>query len=525
MNKTGGRFQGLLAVLLLAIILLTGANAWARPTTAEEAKNVVINWLGLEAQPLDAVMSQQVKEVRSFAGPDGGPAYYVVFLRPRGLVIVAGDDLVEPIIGFLPEKTTYNPSKRNPLGALVSNDVTGRVLHARRVEARSLEKEQALPSDDPLIQAQRKWAWLADPAVSPQGLESGLQTLSDRRVIPFVKTRWGQTTVANKACYNYFTPPYAYGTPANYPAGCVATAMCQIMRHFRWPRAEVGTPSYTIFINGIEQSPEPLRGGDGLGGPYSWDDMPEKPVAPTTARRRAIGNLLHDAGAAAHMQYSPGGSGASIFDAATAFTGPFQYSNAIVSYNGGLDLPARNRDIMINSNLHARYPVLLGIRGEGAGMGHAVISDGYGYNSSTMYHHLNMGWNGAEDAWYNLPNVDLEAPYISVDCLVYNIYKTGKGEIISGRVLDSSGHPLQGATVTLTRVGSSFRRTDTTNAKGIYAFSKVPSASFYNVRATLTGYTFAKRTARTGTSASPAADIPTGTNGNVWNFNFKGTPQ
>jgi len=523
MNKLGGRFQGRLAVFLLTIILLTGANAWARPTTAEEAKNVVINWLGFEARPLDADLSRQVKEVRSYAGPDGDPAYYVVFLQTRGLVIVAGDDLVEPIIGFLPDKTTYSPSKRNPLGALVSNDVPGRVLYARRVEARSLEKEQALPYSSAWVETQRKWAWLANPAVSTQALEYGLQTLSDRRAGPFVNSRWGQTTVNNQACYNYFVPPYAYGTAANYPAGCVATAMCQIMRYFKWPQAGVGTASYTIYINGVEQSPEPLRGGDGLGGPYAWTSMPLQPHTPTGVQRRAIGALLHDAGTAAHMQYSPTGSGASIFDAATAFTGTFRYSNAIVSYNSGLDLPARNRDIMINSNLHARYPVLLGIRGEGGG--HAILCDGYGYQSGAMYHHLNMGWNGADDAWYNLPNVDTEAPYTSVDCLVYNIYKSGTGEIISGRVVDNSGHPIQGATVTATSNGNSLTCTDTTNIKGVFALVKVPSASAYNVRVTKAGYTFPARIARTGTSASPGSGIPTGTCGNVWNFNFRGTPQ
>ena len=209
MNKLGGRFQGRLAVFLLAIILLSGANTWARPTTVEEAKNVVINWLGFEARPLDADLSRQVKEVRSYAGPDGDPAYYVVFLQPRGLVIVAGDDLVEPIIGFLPDMKSYNPSPRNPLGALVNHDVPGRVLQARRVEAASLESEQALPADAPVTRAQRKWAWLANPAVTNQALEYGLQTLSDRRAGPFVNSRWGQTTVNKQACYNYFVPPYA----------------------------------------------------------------------------------------------------------------------------------------------------------------------------------------------------------------------------------------------------------------------------------------------------------------------------
>ena len=104
--------------------------------------------------------------------------------------------------------------------------------------------------------------------------------------------------------------------------------------------------------------------------------------------------------------------------------------------------------------------------------------------------------------------------------------KTISGEIIAGRVVDNSGHPIEGATVTATRIGSSpFTRSGTTNVKGVFALVKVPSASSFNVRVTKAGYTFAARTARTGTSASPAPLIPTGTNGNLWNFNFRGTPQ
>jgi len=46
----------------------------------------------------------------------------VVYLDPEGFVIVAADDLIEPIIGFAP-RGQFDPSTKNPLGALVSNDL------------------------------------------------------------------------------------------------------------------------------------------------------------------------------------------------------------------------------------------------------------------------------------------------------------------------------------------------------------------------------------------------------------------
>ena len=121
--------------LALAVLLLV-SGAWANPTTPEQAKNVVLNWLGKEAVPLGAPLGRQIKEVQTFTDSAGAPAYYVVYLNPAGLVFVPADDLVEPIIGFLPDGT-YDPSTTNPLGALVSQDIPGRVLQARRVEAKN----------------------------------------------------------------------------------------------------------------------------------------------------------------------------------------------------------------------------------------------------------------------------------------------------------------------------------------------------------------------------------------------------
>ena len=107
---------------------------------------------------------------------------------------------------------------------------------------------------------------------------------------------------------------------------------------------------------------------------------------------------------------------------------------------------------MINPNLDARYPVLLGIEGSS---GHAVVADGYGYSASTLYHHLNLGWSGASTAWYALPLIDTGSGFTFkvVDQCVYNAYTNGSGEIISGRVLDQISRPVINATVTATRTG------------------------------------------------------------------------
>ena len=128
-----------------------------------------------------------------------------------------------------------------------------------------------------------------------------------------------------------------------------------------------------------------------------------------------------------------------------------------------------------------------------------------------------MGWSGEDNAWYNLPFIDAVnsgADFNEVEQCVYNVYVTGTGEIISGRVLDANDNPVSGATVQAVLSGGGTWKT-ITNANGIYAFAGVPSASTYTLSATVTGQTYANLTAVTGTSANNNT-----TSGDVWGNDF-----
>jgi len=508
MKRLTGILSVWLAVWLLAATLLTSGGAWAKPTTPEEAQTVVQNWLGLDAAPLGAAMGRKIKEVQTFTH-GGSPAYYVVYLNPAGLVILPADDLVEPIIAFLPGGV-YDSSPTNPLGALVSRDVPGRVLKVREIEAQAQEAKAPLAPASPWAVSRGKWNRLANPAASPKAPESGTGSISDVRVAPFVQSRWSQTTVDGNACYNYCTPKYGDGNADNYSCGCTATAMAQLMRYYQYPPAPViGT--FTIFVDGHSQNAF-IRGGNGAGGAYDWANMVLDPLhysGLNSTQRAAIGALTYDAGVSVNMSYSPAGS--SAWGYGYALVNTFKYSNGIFAYNGGDNFPDNNRNAMINANLHAQYPVIVAINGPDGG--HSVVCDGYGYNTSTMYNHLNMGWSGSDDAWYNLPNVETSSyTYNSVYGLTYNVFVAGTGEIIAGRVTDSGGRPLSGVTVS-----ASGGYAATTDANGIYALAKVPSNRTFTVSARKTGYRFTSKSVTTGTTI----EYTTAT-GNQWGIDFAG---
>ena len=141
--------------------------------------------------------------------------------------------------------------------------------------------------------------------------------------------------------------------------------------------------------------------------------------------------------------------------------------------------------------------------------------DGYGYNSATLYHHLNLGWAGTADAWYNLPTISAGSyNFTSVIECIYNIFPEGSGEIISGRVLDAAGNPVNGATITATRTGGG-SYSATSNSQGIYALAKIPAASTYTITATKPDYVFFPQTVSTGTSVNGNTAI-----GNLWGIDF-----
>jgi hypothetical protein len=489
----------LVSCLFTAAILLSacgGPLAVARTTTAEEARLAVAGWLSTDSMPLDTTLGRHILAIETYTDEDGLPIYYIVYLDPLGFVIAPADDLVEPIVAFT-DGLVFDPSSQTPLGDLVTQDLTSRVKAAR---AASESQMQLFAVSD----TQSKWYQLINLAQTSADdfAFMSLDSVSDVRVSPLVKSKWSQEDVCDEYCYNYYTPNH-------YVCGCVATAMAQLMRYNLHPKLGVGQLSFVIEIDGVRRSAY-LRGGDGAGGPYSWPYMVLLPGCSTTEiQRSAIGALCYDVGVSISTSYESTGSAASILDAKKALTTTFRYTNAVTGYNEGRAIGSGLQE-MINPNLDAQCPVIIGIIASSSSTGHAVLVDGYGYNASTLYHHLNMGWSGMDDVWYNLPDV-LE--YNIVRACIYNVFVDHTGEIISGRVLDPQGDPIETATVIAEGSGGPY--TADTNAKGIYALVGLSSSSSFTVSVTKAGFTFESQVVKTGTSRDLSNK-----SGNNWQIDF-----
>jgi hypothetical protein len=482
----------------------------AAPVGTNEAANAVQGWLRQDPRPLGKNLSARIQWTEAVRDAAGEVVYYAVHLNPAGYVIVAGDDTVEPFIAFS-AGGDFEASAREGVAAWVNQDLPRRLARAR---AAAGERER---------QAQRKWgSALAASLNPPPDLPTNNYVVltSQIWVSPFLQTWWDQQSdlSLSEACFNYYTPPYGTGNLNNDPCGCIATAMAQVMGYYHYPTASVGTAAFSITNNGAGMMAN-LRGGNGTGGPYSWTNMPPIPNNPTTTQAQAIGALCYDAALTVNMDFAAGGSEAYDVKVKTALTGTFQYGGAAYGYNNNNTLSGTNLLAMINPCVDARMPVLLGILTAG-NEGHEVVCDGYGYSGSTLFHHLNMGWAGANDVWYALPNIDTydgSGDFTIITDCIYDIYTNSTGLVLSGRVTDAAGAPVAGASVTAKYSSGIFMTTADTN--GIYALIKLPANTQLTVTVTNAGCLPASANYTTGQNT----DNTTKT-GNIWGANFTLTP-
>jgi len=509
----------LLHVLVYSCVCFTVSSvALAAPKSEDDAVVLVGRWLAQTPNPLESKMAVVINNVETFKDDDGVPLYHIVHIKPRGFVIVSADDLIEPIIGFFPNAEKFSPRSMNPLAALLMRDIPGRMKTVRSNLKNAIPggaRSFRLPKRQQ--QAKKKWGKFLARIPSSHLKMNALPDadIDDIRVSPLIASRWSQSTEAGAYCYNYYTPKH-------YVTGCVATAMAQLMRYYQYPQTGVGTTQFGISVDGVAKKAN-LRGGNGAGGAYDWSNMMLDPdFSITDIKRKAIGALLYDAGVSVNMAYKPGGSSASVLNASRRLKSAFKYGSSVFGANyhdGWHNLTDSMVEKMINSNLDGGYPVILGISGDG---GHAILADGYGINNATLYHHLNMGWAGYDDGWYNMPDIHTtQYNFNTVDEVVYNVFPQGSGEVVSGRVVDSGGNPVQGATVTATGGGKTHN--DITDDNGIFAFGKVSSNTTFIITTSKSGYAMSPSQRSVTTATSQGGFSTWSVSGNVWAVNFTGT--
>ncbi len=336
-------------------------EATARTVAARQLASQGAGFSTLRANDLQLVLTRE-GPVQGFEGPQ---VFYRVYnTAGQGFVIVAGDNLVMPILG-------YSTEVQFPAGEL-RYDVRD-WLHGYEVQIRVAVEEGG--QADPDVQA----AWAAI-------LDGGQESARDMdSVQPLVATKWDQAPYVNALC------------PGGSVTGCVATAMAQVMKYHNHPAQGQGFHSYNADNYGT------LSANFGAT-TYDWGAMPNI----VNSANNAVATLMYHCGVGVEMNYSPQVSGAYVISSYTPVQHCAEYAlRTYFGYDQGMQGKMRANFSesqwvnMLKAELDGSRPIIYA--GFGSGGGHCFVLDGYDNND---LFHINWGWGGQADGYFAISNLD-----------------------------------------------------------------------------------------------------------------------
>ncbi len=224
-----------------------------------------------------------------------------------------------------------------------------------------------------------------------------------------------------------------------------------------------------------------------IGGEYNWSCLPTwtKNVELSTDAMNLLATVPYDLGVLVEMNYKNTGSAAGEHKLADVLTKHYKFCSATSVYTAPSKFASH-----IYPQVRAGAPVFLSINDGGSG-GHAVVAVGYGEDDdNNPYTHIFMGWGGAGDAWYALPNIRggdfLEGAgnYNTISSVITNISLDRNAVALCGRVTNTEGLgvPYESVTIRYQALNESVQeeRVVATGLYGEYAV-RVPPATQYTL--------------------------------------------
>ena len=370
--------------ILLILALLLPALSFADRVPQEQARKIAEQFFATttstRAVTPDLTLKWTGDTSRTRATAEE-PAFYVFNNSAGGFVIVAGDESVEPILGY------------SHTGAFVVDGMPDNVKYWFSHLHDGIAYLRSQSGFTPSAKVQSQW----------RAARSGTLTIAS--------TRAGAGKELSTAQWNQYAPyntkasdmcSKQWGKTVQVYTGCVATATAIIMRYHQYPTKGVGTlPDYTYES---EKGDKRSIKGYALGQTYDWANMPlTYNSSSTAAQNNAVAQLMMDCGVMAQMQYgiigSEGGSGAITSYVPERLV---EYMGYDLSHD---ELPRHlySRDEWVGKivgNIDNNCPVLFSGTDASNG-GHAFILDGY---DNTGKIHVNFGWGGQGNGYFAVPD-------------------------------------------------------------------------------------------------------------------------
>ena len=384
------------AGLIGVLALLLGRSAVGAPVTESEAISLAEWWYAAEvnapttalpvAEKQARVAAQNKHTVSYVLGHDNlqptrkatdAVAAYLVAFEPSGFVVVSGEDTLQPVLVF--SATGSCNWSGDPKTNYLSYYLGRSVARAVEQERSSAAKKATHPN----------WTHFREQMKSGISQPTAVGASSDAKngdkggiYVMLPTALWGQGNHYNNVCV-------ANNGGNGVPTGCVATAMAIKFRFHEWPWTGNGSHSYNDTWGSVQYSHSVNFGAQS----YNWDNMLTNSL---TADNADVANLMYDCGVAVDMDYEVGSSGAWPYggDISPAINNYFRYRGTYVINSRTTSDHTPGMSYCIQCGV----PVVVGTDD------HCFVACGY-RDTVTPYFYFNMGWDGGNNAWYDVNDI------------------------------------------------------------------------------------------------------------------------
>lgn len=351
------------ALFLLFLVCNGNAQEYAIEDIKQNAINLLEYCSSSQRQRSIAPISRNVQSVQPIVRNERPYLYIVEMADSAGWAIMTNEQQYSTYIGYA-ESGTFSYEEMPPaLGVLWEQhmDAIDSVrLYGPKAPTEEIKALAASEYETPILLGANAWGQSSN--------NSGGANCEK------VYNKYAVKSTQNEYCGRHFV-------------GCGAVAMGQILHYWHWP-------DYAIIrdtiISGVWHGDENIRC-------YDWDNMPDKIYDwSSVGQVDAIASLLRDCGYAAHTTYHNAGSVALFKDIHSAMEDIFHYHANREHEYAWTDIAPK-----LKSEIDLNRPVLCQAW-KSITEAHSFVIDGYRTVNETLEFHINFGWCGQDNGYWNL---------------------------------------------------------------------------------------------------------------------------
>lgn len=370
------------------LFVLFAKIAFSQSATKQEVLQVARNFL-TKTSHFELINSKP--NTKPFYSNKNGEILFYILNYDKAFIVISSNKNNTPIKAFS-FKNSFNISKNNQeigmLDILISDYENYNTFIKKNKELKNINS--------------KKWQDLLNNNTS--------KNTNDETIGPLLSSEYGQQKPKD-ANGNYIIVTN-YFTPQHYSVGCVAITLTELLQYYQWPRIGEGKYSYTDNY-GSSKGTYTANFEEKY---YNWSAVLDKykNTISTDAQRKELGKIAFHAATSINMDYESGGSTSNINRIPNAVKSYFRY---IADYKNKSESDFWQ---VLDENLHNKIPAQFAIYTP-SGSGHAVVGDGIKYVGTEKYYHLNMGWWGTTNGWYQIHQSFNAGGYTNITAATLNM--------------------------------------------------------------------------------------------------------